>query len=345
MKPTILLPQLPDVTDPVALKEYLSAHQKLLSDKQKDDYESNSRLYSGNNEMKIGYLHVREEQTSGSAGGVVTISTWVTRVLNTVKSNSITGSSLSSNTITLPAGKYRISAACPSYATMGHQTKLYNVTTSNDILNGDSDISYNGYGGYCRSMVKGEFTLTQITQIQLKQYFLQNSGSSSGLGAGVGTGNVEVFSEVEIWEVPEVLPLIPLPSETGIASQLEAQTGTDNTKTITPLSLRQGLNATGIAPIYACRAWVNFNGTGTPARTGYGNVSSITDNNTGYYTVNFTSNMEDTHYSVCVSSNVDSTRAGFANTAESLTVSSFDFRHLENSALRDTSGLFAMVFR
>jgi len=40
MKPTILLPELPDTTDPKAVKDYLAAHQKILADKQKDDYET-----------------------------------------------------------------------------------------------------------------------------------------------------------------------------------------------------------------------------------------------------------------------------------------------------------------
>src|SRR6056300_1480890 len=38
--------------------------------------------------------------------------------------------------------------------------------------------------------------------------------------------------------------------------------------------------ATGSAPSYSARAWVNFNGTGTVAIRGSGNVSSITDNGT-----------------------------------------------------------------
>jgi hypothetical protein len=55
---------------------------------------------------------------------------------------------------------------------------------------------------------------------------------------------------------------------------------------------------TGTAPIYACRAWVNFNGTGTVAIRASGNVSSITDNGVGDYTVNFTTAMPDANYSV-----------------------------------------------
>jgi hypothetical protein len=55
-------------------------------------------------------------------------------------------------------------------------------------------------------------------------------------------------------------------------------------------------NASGSAPVYACRAWVNFNGTGTPAIRESGNVTSITDNGTGDYTVNLTTAMPDANY-------------------------------------------------
>ena len=51
-----------------------------------------------------------------------------------------------------------------------------------------------------------------------------------------------------------------------------------------------------VATAYACRAWVRFNGTGTVAINGSGNVTSITDNGTGDYTVNFTNAMPDANY-------------------------------------------------
>ena len=53
-----------------------------------------------------------------------------------------------------------------------------------------------------------------------------------------------------------------------------------------------------VATAYGCRAWVNFNGTGTVAIRASGNVSSITDNGTGDYTINFTTAMPDTNYAV-----------------------------------------------
>ena len=51
-----------------------------------------------------------------------------------------------------------------------------------------------------------------------------------------------------------------------------------------------------VATAYGCRAWVNFDGTGTVAIREDGNVSSITDNGTGDYTVNFAVDMPDINY-------------------------------------------------
>lgn len=56
--------------------------------------------------------------------------------------------------------------------------------------------------------------------------------------------------------------------------------------------------ASGSAPSYSARAWVNFNGTGTVAIRDSGNVSSITDSGVGDYRVNFSTAMPDTDYAV-----------------------------------------------
>jgi hypothetical protein len=53
-----------------------------------------------------------------------------------------------------------------------------------------------------------------------------------------------------------------------------------------------------VATAYGCRAWVNFNGTGTVAINASGNVTSITDNGTGDYTVNFTNAMPNANYAI-----------------------------------------------
>ena len=61
-------------------------------------------------------------------------------------------------------------------------------------------------------------------------------------------------------------------------------------------SVNPSTNVEGIN--YSCRAWVNFNGTGTVAIRASGNVTSITDNGVGDYTVNFTTAMTDANYQV-----------------------------------------------
>jgi uncharacterized protein (AIM24 family) len=66
------------------------------------------------------------------------------------------------------------------------------------------------------------------------------------------------------------------------------------------LSFNSGYGSSATA--YGCRAWVNFNGTGTVAIRASGNVTSITDNGNGDYTVNFTTAMPDANYSVVASS-------------------------------------------
>lgn len=93
---------------------------------------------------------------------------------------------------------------------------------------------------------------------------------------------------------------------TGVFSLLAPSTSTNRTLTLpdsagtvaTAESTLVQFNASGSAPVYACRAWVNFNGTGTVAIRASGNVSSITDGGVGLYTVNFTTAMPDANYSV-----------------------------------------------
>ena len=90
-------------------------------------------------------------------------------------------------------------------------------------------------------------------------------------------------------------------SNTNRTLTLPDETGTvlTSVSAIPAAQITGALNATGSAPIYACRAWVNFNGTGTVAIRASGNVSSVTDNGVGNYTVNFTTAMPDENSS-CV---------------------------------------------
>jgi hypothetical protein len=84
-------------------------------------------------------------------------------------------------------------------------------------------------------------------------------------------------------------------SQAGLDAPLSL---TSPTLTTPNINSAQIATVSGTAPLYMCRAWVNFNGTSTVAIRASGNVSSITDNGTGDYTVNFTNAMTDANYAV-----------------------------------------------
>jgi hypothetical protein len=102
------------------------------------------------------------------------------------------------------------------------------------------------------------------------------------------------------------------------------------------------------AVAYGCRAWVNFNGTGTPAIREDGNVSSITDNGTGDYTVNFTTAMPDANYAVALSV----VNAGFGvpsywiNTSRAYSTTSVSVSLYEaGPGAVDSPSVFVSIFR
>ena len=108
----------------------------------------------------------------------------------------------------------------------------------------------------------------------------------------------------------------------------------------------------GSAPSYTCRAWVNFNGTGTVAIRAGGNVSSITDNGTGDYTVNFATALPDADYAAMVSGN-GATVGDFNNVlnvpyAQVPTTSAVRFRNVDSGgvvAARDLIYAYVSIFR
>jgi hypothetical protein len=83
-----------------------------------------------------------------------------------------------------------------------------------------------------------------------------------------------------------------------------------------------------VATAYGCRAWVNFNGTGTVAIRASGNVTSITDNGTGDYTINFTTAMPDANYAISqtLSAQASNNDGGVAVIAFGTTLSTTNFR-------------------
>lgn len=103
-----------------------------------------------------------------------------------------------------------------------------------------------------------------------------------------------------------------------------------------------------VAIAYGCRAWVNFNGTGTVAIRASGNVTSITDNGTGDYTVNFTNAMPDVNFSIvgtigasAATGWLTDTSAGNARSTSTVRINTLS----SAPALQDTAFVNVAIFR
>ena len=133
------------------------------------------------------------------------------------------------------------------------------------------------------------------------------------------------------------------------ASAVQDSAVTDGKLSLTANSaqIKTALNANNGAPIYACRAWVNFNGIGTVAIRASGNVSSITDNGTGDYTVNFTTAMPDVNYGFAGMGRQDGANAAFMAPGTSATTS-FRFQTYNEQSppqARDFNPVSVQIFR
>ena len=142
-------------------------------------------------------LHVRDEKANGTAGGT-NIAGVNIRDLNTIKTNEITGASVSSNQITLPAGTYYIDGSAPTYRTGYGHVYLYNVTDSANEIYGYNDYA-NPTDGASRSHVIGRFTIASQKVFELRHY-AHTAFATYGLGLFMNYNSLpSTYAEVQIW--------------------------------------------------------------------------------------------------------------------------------------------------
>lgn len=157
--------------------------------------------------------------------------------------------------------------------------------------------------------------------------------------AAVNTNTTQVATTAYV--VAQIADDAPAKTGTG-ASGSWAIDITGNAATATQLS-----TASGSAPSYAARAWVNFNGQGTIGIRASGNVSSITDSGVGNYTVNFSTAMSDANYSAVVSvgdSFLSSGPMAGAGSVKTTTTCNVNSREATGAAL-DVAVLQVSIFR
>ncbi len=129
------------------------------------------------------------------------------------------------------------------------------------------------------------------------------------------------------------------------ASAAENAAGAIEGKIVDPLGVREALNATGSAPVFACRAWVNFNGTGTVAIRSAGNVTSITDTGVGSYTVNFSVALPDANYAALASDGGSGNNSLAMTTGASTSSVQVRLQVATTAALQDSATVNVAVFR
>jgi len=153
--------------------------------------------------------------------------------------------------------------------------------------------------------------------------------------------------------------VVTLPAAAGTVVTTDGtQTLTNKTLTTPNIDSAPFATVSGTAPIYGCRAWVNFDGTKdttgavSTANTNRlirasGNVTSVLRNGTGDYTISFTTAMPDANYATCVNSTRD---AGYpiplinTQVAGSVRINTTQFNASVATAI-DTSITNVSVFR
>jgi len=144
-------------------------------------------------------LLVQDQKAVGTDGGTSSSATSHIRNLNTVVTNTITGASLASNQITLPAGTFEISGSTPCMHGSEHKCYLYNTTTAALAIAGTSEYTHNPNNIQTRSFFTGRLVLASATVFELRHYIgVGRATDGLGMTTNVAAAGVEVYSTIQV---------------------------------------------------------------------------------------------------------------------------------------------------
>ena len=149
----------------------------------------------------VAFAYFEDQKAANTSGGGGSTS-YATRTLNTAVHNNISGASLSSSEVTLPAGTYLAEGRCPALRVNSHKCRLYNVTSASVIAYGTSEFGAVGTGSIVQtwSTVVTKFVLSGTSAIRL-EHALETTTNSADYGLAANKTGVEIYSNLKIWKL------------------------------------------------------------------------------------------------------------------------------------------------
>jgi len=167
------------------------------------------------------HYHIREEQTNGTDGGLLTHNAWNTCVLNAELTDDF-AITPSGNQLSLASGRYRVEADAMAHFTglmqrasgefANSKLRVRNITDGATLLTGLSarfSILDDGGGNdeaadftlFVR--MSGEFTLAGTKTIELQHWVFNSFVSSPAIRSGkaVSSGEKEVYTDFRFWKI------------------------------------------------------------------------------------------------------------------------------------------------
>ena len=141
-----------------------------------------------------------ESQASGTYGGTATSGSYVKRTLNTTVINTITGCSIASSVITLPAGTFMVYASAPAFEVGSHKIRLQNMTASTTLQLGMTSFNETINDIQTISVLQAYFTLATSSTVEL-QHRVGTTKATNGFGERCSFGDSEVYSQIAIQKV------------------------------------------------------------------------------------------------------------------------------------------------
>jgi hypothetical protein len=182
--------------------------KELFYQYQQTEIEDMSTFWGINSQNFKNILIVNDTKNQNTAGGTWTAGSWQIHTLSTIEYNTITGSALASNKITLPAGRYIIRAKTYGSQIAFGQIKLYNTTDAADVVDvfgakilGEQQLLNTTITNTGPIMIESEFNLTGSKDLEI-DCFCTSTFSTNGFGYAADiSGYTERYAKVFIEKI------------------------------------------------------------------------------------------------------------------------------------------------